>query len=295
MRPGDAQQPQVNAEIAGSTSATGFNTDLDIRVQAAAQAAVRSQIPNLAVEVAKQLDLRAQNNTGVGEVPIHNLTNSNDSDIDSSDSNDDLDPEAYDEALQSGERISFNIDLALKQEIWTRKYVNFGRLVPKRGKKKEKKGKSVNVTTQDDLSLEDWLSGFLVYMDIYLEKYPGDTHGMISYMAYCRELGASNLFAMNRYDQSFRRKRALKPLPWGEVNIQSFAKAMNPSPNMRPMEENQKSKPCWRYNSGDCRSTPASCRYGHFCQLCGHTHPKFACRQSARSLQSFSGQICTHV
>ena len=159
-------------------------------------------------------------------------------------------------------------------------------------KTKEKKSKSDNITTKDDLFLDDWLSDFLVYMDIYLEKYPEDTHGMISYMEYSRELGSTNIFAMNRYDQSFRRKWALKPLPWGEVNIQSFPKSMNLSPNMRPTGENHnvKSKPCWRYNSGDCRSTQASCRYGHFCQLCGQTHPKFACKQSARSLhQSFSG------
>ena len=63
MQPRDDQQLPADREFAGNASGIpfGFDADLDIRVQAAAQATVRSQIPELASEVANQL--RAQNDT----------------------------------------------------------------------------------------------------------------------------------------------------------------------------------------------------------------------------------------
>ena len=134
------------------------------------------------------------------------------------------------------------------------------------------------------------MSAFTIFMDVHIEKYPTEALSLLSYMSYIRDLGKEDHFVFNRYDQSFRRKRAQNPLPWDDVNIQSLTKAKNASALAKKASSELKTKPCWRFNVGNCRATAESCKFGHICQTCKWNHPQYLCRITRKVKKEVSSQ-----
>jgi hypothetical protein len=76
---------------------------------------------------------------------------------------------------------------------------------------------AVEKPSNKDLSIGDWTNAFLVFTDVYCEKFPQALHGLLAYTAQARQLHATaGPRAMNHYDRQFRSIRRTSGWPWGD-------------------------------------------------------------------------------
>ncbi len=147
------------------------------------------------------------------------------------------------------------------------------------------------------LTIEQWSSAFLVFMDIYIELHDDQSRPLLKYLHNIREM--HDLYgdeAWRVYDERFRRLRETVKLPWGKLVNELYTKSANASnmqkgkDNFRSFSKNTSSVPkqsygknqftnriktCIAFNRGEPCSKP--CPYKHVCHHCKGAHARFQC------------------
>jgi len=207
-----------------------------------------------------------------------------------------------------------NVPLAIKQKIWTHKYIEWSTLL---GDKKHQSPEIYTVqlqldplkgtpllhqvpnyptastnTTKSVLSNDPWLDFtrfWKKFIAVYIEKYPDQIHDLLSY-----ELKLAGLNALGGdwkyYDRNFRQDREFNVVSFltHRSDLYSIATATLRAPKstqpFRAGTPGQKSAStyippgyCFAYHTKGQRCEAAQCPYKHTCNKCSKSHPAFLC------------------
>lgn len=201
--------------------------------------------------------------------------------------------------------ISLHVSEKLKFDIWGDKPVDMAQLLPPAPGAQSRQAVPLHVETsasgaltffaqdkasQKDLSVGDWSTAFLIYMDIYITKFPETVHGLLTYMSQVRQLHAiAGLRAMNDYDRAYRSFRQTRAWPWGKLMSDEWVTALGKrvatvvqTKQQAPYRGRsssastpQKEKCCRDFNKGNCTWT--ACKYVHSCHFCSGNHAAVKC------------------
>lgn len=142
-----------------------------------------------------------------------------------------------------------------------------------------------NQQLANDLSINQWLTAFHGYMDVYLQKFPNEASGLLAYASLVRDLERScGTQAFNIYDRSFRSHRQTQNLPWGQMHSELWNKAvlMSLSNNAatrsmtRPGFSTYNKRVCFEFTSArGCFRR--QCAFNHICSFCSKRHSRVNC------------------
>jgi hypothetical protein len=156
------------------------------------------------------------------------------------------------------------------------------------------------------MSIEQWTSAFIVFISIYLERFPNRSQELLKYLRDVR-LAATRSDSWWKYDEQFRQVQSNNPSrSWGTIDLELWLLYVNgQSPRVpdfagqtrstaynskttsqitgtpavkfnKQRTSSPKSFSCNYFNSGShCPFTP--CRYSHVCRLCGGKHAQTVC------------------
>ena len=149
-----------------------------------------------------------------------------------------------------------------------------------------------------NLSLEQWIKAFHLYMSVYLMQ-PDNLPSARKMLKYMQVI--QNLYDQGgdwrAYDEAFRSLRYLRGWAWDFMNWELWLQASQssrrwanskgaPFPN-KGKARHPSTNPCFAFNRGELCNA-GNCRYAHKCRHCGDNHPVVRCRQ-AQGKQSRSG------
>ena len=129
---------------------------------------------------------------------------------------------------------NFRVGAALTKKIVNGEYIDLVDLIDPKAETftlawgRTEKGKSVLLEEENkdkrDLTNKEWSKAFLIYMHVYLDKYPEETLPMIQYMHHILELMDGNA-DWNYYDKNFREERGAQrvKLSWGTFHHMLYA------------------------------------------------------------------------
>jgi hypothetical protein len=184
----------------------------------------------------------------------------------------------------------------IKEAIWSNKFVDFVTLLPSYRQNnylcvKNHEG-SLCLTssiTSRSLPIEDWITAFMTYMSVYIQKCPSESQHLLKYLQIVRGI-AHRGGDFHKYDDSFRRMRQSTPAPWDTLHTELFLQVMLPNGqqprHMQPFRASHRSNRvpkgfCVKFHLGKfC----GGCSYKHSCYICGASHSKQNCKQ----LKTFS-------
>lgn len=218
--------------------------------------------------------------------------------------------------ISDGILLGTSIPQKVKDKIWGDEFIEMNVLTPSYVEDpvsvfiSQKKFSVINNNkNKTPLTIEQWTSAFLVFMDIYIEKRPEHARSLLKYMHTIREM--YDLFgdeAWRVYDERFRRLRESLPLPWGKLVDELYTKSANslvttkqkntfrsPSrytnttlistatttgksnsgPNPNQNRYTYRVKTCLFYNRGEPCKQP--CPFKHICHHCKGQHPRYQC------------------
>ena len=189
------------------------------------------------------------------------------------------------------------VPIATCEKIWSNEYVDLSKLLycdpsdsaqnqqqlyvdPLDGeikiKQKQKERKITNIS--------EWTDAFLIYMAIYIKRYPDHTQGLLKYFSTIRT-GAARTAALGwrDYDIQFRLRRAKNSsLWWGSVDAELWLLYMNAAVASAPANPsttyNARRLKCFDYNfKGVCSRN--DCKFLHACLKCHLNHPSSNCNK----------------
>lgn len=141
-------------------------------------------------------------------------------------------------------------------------------------------------------SIEQWSDAFMIFMSIYLIRYPDKSQELLKYMATIRDAAKKfTIFSWRMYDEQFRMRQAITISDWGKINPDLWLRLMSTQNSQLQTTTFQsgQSGTCRAFNKGLC--TFIRCRYKHECDLCGSTmHGMVRCqsgKSSGMSSQTF--------
>ena len=247
--------------------------------------------------------------------------------------------------------VGTHVHLNLKNKIWKSEFVEFSDLLPQNRAfvmaKEELKAKccsgfhweqaAFNISQTGEgrgtrrkeiFTIGEWTDAMFVYMQIYLEKHPGQCFNLIKYATIVRQAAARHgTRGALEYDREFRMKKALYPnkpfqLIDGELYYsvlipaglqQNYHKRFQsghemPFVNTGPQQPFRTGPPqpfrtgpqsanrmpvgvCWAFNKGNCDKF--NCAHPHKCAICGRTnHGQQRCffRDRPQPQQSHTGE-----
>ncbi|MES9881499.1 MAG: hypothetical protein ABW185_11520, partial [Sedimenticola sp.] len=177
----------------------------------------------------------------------------------------------------------------IKQAIWNNQFVDLAHITDTKCDDDvliRVAGQHISMTskakdTSKLLTIGQWLTAFHIFMDIYVQKYPGEISGLLSYCNLVRDLErAHGVAAFNFYDRTFRAHRQSQPLPWGRMHTELWVKATTLSASAAgsgvasPLQRSKKS--CHNFNKvSGC--TFRNCKYAHVCSFCEKRHSRVNC------------------
>lgn len=178
----------------------------------------------------------------------------------------------------------------VKSKIWANQFIDLNILLQQREEPLSLKISTGSVTLQQGfskpktpLSIQQWTDAFLIYMAIYIEKYPEQAPHLLKYCFFIREmhkmLGEKS---WRVYDENFRMLKESADLPWQKPveELRVKAAAVCNFQSQQPFRTNAGSRPikfCYAFNNGEsCSHNP--CPYSHKCQLCSMSHARVNCR-----------------
>ena len=191
----------------------------------------------------------------------------------------------------------------IKGKIWDRKYIDMRQLYQIQTSGEIKHDFSVNISNQgpstmvkvqpkqaqgQDLTINQWLTAFNCYMDVYVQKFPNQMSGLLAYMNLIRDLERScGMQAFNYYDRSFRAHRQSQDLPWGRMQTEIWNKAIlfafpknqtqtSGKSNVAPAFKGGNRKFCFQFNSAQ-GCTRQQCQFNHVCSFCFKKHSRVNC------------------
>ena len=197
--------------------------------------------------------------------------------------------------------IALHVSPELCSKIWNGAYVNLAQLL----RKESSPGRGSNLTVNEHGQIEiipkatkqistirEWTDAFLIYTYIIIKKYPSKAGELMQYMATIREAEGRNgsSFGWRTYDENFRLRQAVSPMPWGKIHVDLWLKTMSMSGShvgfakstaAQASFQNNNPRPknvCFEFNSvRGCRFT--NCKYLHRCLICKGEHTQIKCNQ----------------
>lgn len=183
------------------------------------------------------------------------------------------------------------VSAKLKLKIWNNEFVELKSLLPnsneeplsimvKAGKIELQQASS----NKNPITIHQWTDAFLIFISIYLQKFPQEASNLLKYMYTIREINKLHgEQAWRNYDETFRKIRETSLLPWERVVPELRLKAASMGFRSAPKSQGNfgKRQPfrvrhCFAYNRGQkCGSHP--CRFSHTCQDCNGSHPRLQC------------------
>ena len=146
-------------------------------------------------------------------------------------------------------------------------------------------------------NMAQWDQAFTTYVAVYTEKHPELISQLLQYAQQVKQMCHSG-GAWKAYDETFRKHRAARLIPWSSTLMDKWLECSNrstmnsgrnnaprPRQNFRQQRQggNQSFRKyfyrkgiCFRYNDGETCHTP--CKYKHVCANCDGPHPVFECR-----------------
>lgn len=187
--------------------------------------------------------------------------------------------------------LSAHVPKQLKEKIWNNKYINIALLLKGNAEladiysggllhvvdgKVEARPKQ---TKEKINSIEQWTEAFLIFMSIYVARYPDKIQELLRYITTIRDAAAKfSNYSWRQYDEQFRVRQALKVENWGRINSDLWLRIM---PVSTPVQtDGIPFGSCREFNSkGACNFF--RCRYKHTCDLCGSAfHGMIRCQSS---------------
>ncbi|XP_056001605.1 uncharacterized protein LOC130048632 [Ostrea edulis] len=183
------------------------------------------------------------------------------------------------------------VSAKVKLKIWNNEFVDLKFLLPNSTEEPlsimVKSGKielQQASTNKNPITIHQWTDAYLIFISIYLQKFPQEASNLLKYMYQIREI--SKLHgdqAWRNYDESFRKIRETSLLPWERVVTELRLKAASmgirsPNKSQGSFGKRQPFRPryCFAYNKGQkCISHP--CKFSHTCQDCNGPHPRLQC------------------
>lgn len=176
------------------------------------------------------------------------------------------------------------------EKIWANQFINLNILLQQREGPLSLKISTGSVTLQQGfskpktpMSIQQWTDAFVIYMAIYIEKYPEQAPHLLKYCYFIRDmhkmLGDKS---WRVYDENFCMLRESSNLPWQKPveELRVKASAICNFQSQQPFRTNAGSRPikfCYAFNNGEsCSHNP--CPYSHKCQLCSMSHARVNCR-----------------
>lgn len=175
----------------------------------------------------------------------------------------------------------------LKQSIWNREFIELSVLLKPQQDTMTLRVSETNElimapkSSPRNLTLGAWLTAFTMYMDIYVQKFPDETSGLLTYINVIRDLDRGfGQAAFNFYDRTFRAHRQSQVLPWGSLHSELWLRATTlqarTTNNATPDTTNYKKRYCYDFNKPKGCSK-RSCQYAHICGNCRNNHPSYRC------------------
>jgi hypothetical protein len=159
-------------------------------------------------------------------------------------------------------------------------------------------------------TIVQWDQAFSTFIAIYTERFYKETSNLLQYTQQVKQM-YRNGGAWRSYDETFRRHRAARMIPWNSTLMDKWLECSNhtapsqpnrsvnvPNHNMRqqhnagsqsfpaPRRRYYKAGLCFPFNNGEtCRQ---NCKFQHSCDNCGGNHPFVDCRVPIRQNQGTS-------
>lgn len=123
--------------------------------------------------------------------------------------------------------------------------------------------------------IEPWSDAFVIFMSIYIEKYPNEIQNLLQYFHNIR-LAAEKFSGWSNYDRQFRLKKSIyASILWQNVDPELWMLSMQP---INKGQVQVLRKQCYVFNQrGFCVDN--SCSYAHLCLKCQGQHPSFLCNR----------------
>jgi hypothetical protein len=205
-------------------------------------------------------------------------------------------------SIEDGIPLGANIPIRVKQKIWGNQFIEFRSLLPHYTETSvsiQLEQNSLSFRNVDSsktyISIEQWTSAFMIFMNIYLEKFPNEAPHLLKYCSIIRQLANSHGDnAWRFYDENFRKLRQSTVLPWQRTISELMVLACTTHKSKHSFRSNFRqshqssrksdtfSRVCYAFNNGTrCKSNP--CPFKHICQICREPHPKSKCPKSQNS------------
>ena len=187
----------------------------------------------------------------------------------------------------SSDDLSAHVPHQLKVKIWSHKYFNIALLlkgtaelnemfsggllyISPEGKVEAKPRQSKEIIP----NIERWSDAFLIFISIYVVRYPGKVQEILKYMSVIRD--AASKFSPTcwpTYDEQFRMRQENHVTRWDHINSDLWLSIMPTTAYKTPSNQNfghsYNSSTCRYFNKGACNFY--QCIYRHACDLCGST------------------------
>ena len=137
------------------------------------------------------------------------------------------------------DELAVHVPSQLKQKIWEHKYINIALLLKGNAELAEifsggvlhvsdgKVEARPKQTKEKVNSIEQWTEAFLIFMSIYLSRYPGKTQELLKYISVIRDAAVKfPNYAWRHYDEQFRVRQAEKVANWGKINSDLWLRTM---------------------------------------------------------------------
>ncbi|KAK3092498.1 hypothetical protein FSP39_003641 [Pinctada imbricata] len=184
---------------------------------------------------------------------------------------------------------------SLKSSIFNNEFVHLHKLIPNKANEEPQqqltlvngelvikpKHKEVRIN-----SLDSWTNAFLIYMSIYLSKFPEHAQSLLKYLHTVRTAAqrSTNLSWLD-YDVQFRLKRSRNhTIQWDSVDAELWLLYVNPSSTSITNTTPAKAGKCFDFNYKGLCSKPI-CNYQHLCMKCSKSHPMMNCRVQTSNRQ----------
>ena len=200
--------------------------------------------------------------------------------------------------LSPDDDIEAHVPMPLRQKIWKNEYLNLSLMLKGSIELSEycfggpiytdritgqliTKPQKVN----DKISnIDQYTDAFLIYMSIYLQKYPTHAPQMLKYLKTLRSAARTGNGWLT-YDEQFRLRRAVNPsMSWGEINTTLWLTTVGTQNDVggrtsgKLNNVNKISLPCFAFNDGACQWR--NCKYLHVCSICSESnHTKYTCNR----------------
>lgn len=177
----------------------------------------------------------------------------------------------------------------LKAKIWANQFIDLGLLLQRQEDPISLNISSGSVIVQQGsskpklpMSIQQWTDAFLIFMGIFIEKYPEQAPHLLKYCYFIREMNKMlGDKAWRIYDENFRMLKETVDLPWQKPVEELRIKAASSNYQMQqPFRANTGGRPirfCYAFNNGEqCTRNP--CSFAHRCQSCSGSHARANCR-----------------